>query len=47
MGLISYEELNHFDVKNIAIEKGKQNSPNKNAPMEDDFHNSSKLGIKN
>jgi len=40
---ISYEDLlAHFNVKRIAIEKGKKNSPNKNAPMEDDFHNSLK-----
>ncbi|MDB2410927.1 hypothetical protein N9W64_00560 [Gammaproteobacteria bacterium] len=41
--LLSYEDLlSHFNVKRTAIEKGKQNSPNKNAPMEDDFHNSLK-----
>ena len=41
--LLSYEDLlSHFNVKRTAIEKGKENSPNKNAPMEDDFHNSLK-----
>ena len=41
--LLSYEDLlAHFNVQRIAIEKGKKNSPNKNAPMEDDFHNSLK-----
>ena len=41
--LLSYEDLlSHFNVKRTAIEKGKKNSPNKNAPMEDDFHNSLK-----
>lgn len=39
--LISYEELlEHFDVENQAVERGKQNAPAKEAVTYDDFHNS-------
>ena len=39
--LISYEELlEHFDVENQAVRRGKENAPAKEAVTHDDFHNS-------